>query len=188
MKENGQEWKKERKKENGRGTEGWGVGDRQMFGPTYNREHERAQNVPQWSPGDGWDRRHHALEPSQPTLTITTIIHTHIQKDWTCKLIHFRILLTQWDSYCSIFTVSVADWNSSFFYQATVEFEYHCVMTVTVHCIWITLVLMCKATLLEWMYITLHLSDCKDAWGVTVLKIHDLIFISVMRHGSVCFW
>lgn len=109
MKENGQEWKKERKKENGRGTEGWGVGDRQMFGPTYNREHERAQNVPQWSPGDGWDRRHHALEPSQPTLTITTIIHTHIQKDWTCKLIHFRILLTQWDSYCSIFTVSVAD-------------------------------------------------------------------------------
>lgn len=57
--------------------------DRQRLGPTYNREHERAQNVPQWGPGDGRDRRHHALEPRQPTLTKTSAIHTHTDKNHT---------------------------------------------------------------------------------------------------------
>lgn len=38
-------------------------GSRQRVGPTYNREYERAQNVPQRAPGDGGDPRvrHHAL-------------------------------------------------------------------------------------------------------------------------------
>lgn len=71
----------------------------QRLDPTYNREHERAQNVPQRSPGDGRDRRHHALEPRQPTLTITTATHTFIQKSRRAHsgtLMH--IFRTQWYS------------------------------------------------------------------------------------------
>lgn len=79
VKGNGQEWKEERKGREGKVREVEGErganGDRQRLGPTYNREHERAQNVPQWGTGDGRNRRHHALEPRQPTLT--TAIHTY---------------------------------------------------------------------------------------------------------------
>lgn len=39
--------KKIKRREDRREGEGGSEGDRQRFGPTYNREHERAQNVPQ---------------------------------------------------------------------------------------------------------------------------------------------
>lgn len=41
--EKGGQWGRGRGRGRGRGSEG----DRQRLGPTYNREHERAQNVPQ---------------------------------------------------------------------------------------------------------------------------------------------
>lgn len=107
--ENGQEWQEERKWGEGR-TEGkrGSEGDRQRFGPTYNREHERAQNVPQGSPGDGRDRRHHALEPRQPTLTTTVAIHTHTHGP--SSYTSHRHSGT-WNSNCSIVTVKVLWWN-----------------------------------------------------------------------------
>lgn len=104
--------RKKRQRREDRGEGGIG-GDRQKLGPTYNREHERAQNVPQWSPGDGRDRRHHTLEPRQPTLTITTAIHTHIEKRFTHgpanSYIHTYLTSTVVLQTCSIFTVNVAD-------------------------------------------------------------------------------
>lgn len=51
---------------------GVGVGGRgqaEAWCPTYNREHERAQKVPQRGPGDGRDRRHLALETHTHTLS-----------------------------------------------------------------------------------------------------------------------
>lgn len=146
--------KKEKEEKGGqRGRVGLGWGYRQRLGPTYNREHERAQNVPQRGPGDGRNRWHHALEPRQPTLTITTAIHTHTEETHTqtCKLIHIQIWLTQWYSKVKLQPQSGWlwwNWNSSFFYWAAVSLEYHCVMilipnTLVVHCIWITVVLMC---------------------------------------------
>lgn len=116
--------RKKRKRKRDKGE--WGSeGDRQRLGPTYNREHERAQNVPQWSPGDGRERRHHTLEPRQPTLTKTTAIHTHREEihTWTCKFIcisltqwYFRLKLQHLHNECGW-----QNWNSSFFYQDTVS-------------------------------------------------------------------
>lgn len=76
-----EEWQEEKKRKKGVGEKvglggvGWGEEGRkwgrqaEAWCPTYNREHERAQKVPQRGPGDGRDRRHLALEPRQPTLT-----------------------------------------------------------------------------------------------------------------------
>lgn len=84
---------KKRKRREDRG-EGGSEGERQRLGPTYNREHERAQKVPQRGPGNGRNRRHLALEPRQPTLTIATAIYTNTQKRLTDQQAHTHSYLT----------------------------------------------------------------------------------------------
>lgn len=123
--------KEKEEKEGQRGRErGEWEGDRQRLGPTYNREHERAQNVPQWGPGDGGNRRHHALEPRQPTLTITTATHTsgtdahmdlqaHTHSYLTSTVV-LKFKLQYFHSECGR---RRQNWKSSFFYQAAVTFS-----------------------------------------------------------------
>lgn len=170
VKENGQEWQEERKGREGkteRKGEVRGEGDRQRLGPTYNREHERAQNVPQWGPGDGRNRWHHALKPMQPTRTLTTATHTHTYRkgshmDLQAHTHPYEEHSVTESPKCNIFTVNMADFD--FFNKATLG------LSTTVWWFWSpalwlftaslqgSFLLLIPDTLLGWITITLHLS------------------------------
>lgn len=124
--------RKKRKRREDKREGKWGSeGDRQRLGPTYNREHERAQNVPQWSPRDGRERWHHALEPRQPTLTITTAIHTHTHGSVSSNTLHLTntvALKTQTAVASQWMWLNVMKLKFIPLSPSCCEFEYQCVM------------------------------------------------------------